>query len=64
MPGFVIFVLVLTFAYVVYFSVMMTFIVRKTKRKRMKRPLMSAVWIMKKCQFPWKNIIMVLKVVT
>ena len=71
MPGFVIFVFVLTFAYVVYFSVMITLDLHSKKDEKKTdeetidvSSMDSAAWIMKKCRFPWKNIMMVLKVVT
>ena len=40
MSGFVIFALVLTFVYVVYFAVMITLMARRMKRNQKKRPMM------------------------
>lgn len=51
MSGFVIFALVLTFAYVVYFAVQITLDLhgKKGEKVQKKRPMMSVTWPTRNC---------------
>lgn len=57
MSGFVIFALVLTFAYVVYFAVQITLDLhgKKGEKAQKKRPTMSATWQTRSSPLRWKS---------
>lgn len=62
MSGFVIFALVLTFAYVVYFAVQITLDLhgKKVEKVQKKRPMMSVTWPTRSSLLRWKSTAMTL----